>query len=292
MHYVKHFDILGVETAQIPCIELHGVPNAATEGAVGLLGVDVDSEGKEVYVCTAVNGAVYTWKSVKDGKDGVSIISTYVGLNGELLISLSNGETLNAGVVKGEKGEKGEDGTGVNIKSSSSLCTLIGDAYIDANGNIQILTSLSPKTFTNGGQVRGPKGDTGNGISSIRKTGTSGLVDTYTITYTNGATSTFTVTNGKEGKQGNDYVLTNADKQEIADIAAAKVPQGPQGDPGNDYVLTDADKREIADIVAAQMPTSGLPTVSMVDNGKMLQVVNGVWEVVDILYTGDVDILE
>ena len=44
----------------------------------------------------------------------------------------------------------------------------------------------------------GSTGATGNGISSISKTGTSGLVDTYTITYTNGNTATFTVTNGSD----------------------------------------------------------------------------------------------
>ena len=42
----------------------------------------------------------------------------------------------------------------------------------------------------------GAKGDDGNGIVSIVKTSTSGLVDTYTITYTDGDTDTFTVTNG------------------------------------------------------------------------------------------------
>ena len=42
----------------------------------------------------------------------------------------------------------------------------------------------------------GPTGLTGNGISSIEKTSTSGLVDTYTITYTNGNTTTFNVSNG------------------------------------------------------------------------------------------------
>lgn len=41
------------------------------------------------------------------------------------------------------------------------------------------------------------KGIDGEGIESIEKTGTSGLVDTYTITYTDGAKTTFTVTNGK-----------------------------------------------------------------------------------------------
>ena len=40
-------------------------------------------------------------------------------------------------------------------------------------------------------------GSDGAGISSIEKTGTSGLVDTYTITLSTGAKTTFTVTNGR-----------------------------------------------------------------------------------------------
>ena len=46
------------------------------------------------------------------------------------------------------------------------------------------------------GNVKGPAG---KGIQSITKTGTSGLVDTYTITYSDGTTSSFTVTNGSSG---------------------------------------------------------------------------------------------
>ena len=37
------------------------------------------------------------------------------------------------------------------------------------------------------------------GIQSIDKTGTNGLVDTYTITFTNGSSSTFTINNGENG---------------------------------------------------------------------------------------------
>lgn len=44
--------------------------------------------------------------------------------------------------------------------------------------------------------VKGDTGATGNGIVSVTKTSSSGLVDTYTITYTNGTTDTFNVTNG------------------------------------------------------------------------------------------------
>ena len=48
----------------------------------------------------------------------------------------------------------------------------------------------------------GETGATGNGIASIVRTGTSGLVDTYTITYTDGNTGTYTVTNGEKGATG------------------------------------------------------------------------------------------
>lgn len=44
--------------------------------------------------------------------------------------------------------------------------------------------------------------ENGKGISSIAKTGTVGLVDTYTVTYNDATTSTFTVTNGAKGDTG------------------------------------------------------------------------------------------
>ena len=46
------------------------------------------------------------------------------------------------------------------------------------------------------------KGQEGQSIKGITKTGTNGLVDTYTITLTDGTTSTFTVTNGAKGDKG------------------------------------------------------------------------------------------
>lgn len=47
-------------------------------------------------------------------------------------------------------------------------------------------------------------GQDGLGIKSIEKTGTSGLTDTYTVTYTDGSTFTFQVTNGANGENGAD----------------------------------------------------------------------------------------
>lgn len=77
--------------------------------------------------------------------------------------------------VKGPKGDtgaqgpKGEDGTSVRILEDADACTQLGDGYIDANGDLQVLTSLSPKTFTNAGHIQGPQGPQGEqGIQGIQ----------------------------------------------------------------------------------------------------------------------------
>ena len=67
MHYVKEFNINGITTRQTACIELRGAPNAATEGYVGVLGIDVDSPTRDVYKCVAVNGSIYTWELLSGG---------------------------------------------------------------------------------------------------------------------------------------------------------------------------------------------------------------------------------
>ncbi|MBO7732738.1 MAG: metallophosphoesterase [Methanobrevibacter sp.] len=62
-----------------------------------------------------------------------------------------------------------------------------------------------------------PKGDTGatgNGIQSIAKTSTSGSVDTYTITFTNGNTTTFDVTNGEVTEKQFDNVINEINSLE------------------------------------------------------------------------------
>lgn len=102
--------------------------------------------------------------------------------------------------------------------------------YIGANGNWYVFdlqteqfvdTTIAatgpqgPTGPTGPTGPQGPTGPTGNGIVSITKTGTSGLVDTYTILFTNGSTSTFTVTNGQDGQGSGDmtkavYDSTNA----------------------------------------------------------------------------------
>lgn len=80
MHYVKQFNINGVDTKQVACIELQGKPNAATEGCVGVLGIDVTSPLHDVYKCVARNGSIYTWELLSSG---LSIMSASITGGGE-----------------------------------------------------------------------------------------------------------------------------------------------------------------------------------------------------------------
>lgn len=100
----------------------------------------------------------------------------------------------------GATGIRGETGLTPNIQ--------IGTVTQGSSFNVT-RTGTNENPILNFTLVKGDKGDrgiqgiqglTGNGISSITKTGTSGLVDTYTITYTNGNTTTFTITNGEDGE--------------------------------------------------------------------------------------------
>lgn len=159
MHYVKYFDILGVQTAQVPCIELQGVPTAATEGVVGLLGIDVTSESYELYKCVKVDGGVYTWESITRGKDGTSLTKAEVDINGELVLTLSNGTTMNVGKVTGERGESGTNGIdGTNGVDGVSVT----GAVINEDG--ELVVTLSNGESINAGSV---KGDTGVSIVKV-----------------------------------------------------------------------------------------------------------------------------
>ena len=80
MHYVKHFDINSIPTRPTACIELQGAPNAATEGAVGTLAMDMTSINHDVYKCVDVKGSVYTWELVSAG---MSIVSAIMSGEGE-----------------------------------------------------------------------------------------------------------------------------------------------------------------------------------------------------------------
>lgn len=118
MHYVKHFDIDGVATRQVACIELHGKPNAATEGYVGVLGIDMDSPLHDVYKCVAVNGSIYTWDLLSSG---LSIMSAGVSGGGA--------ETAQFEYAK--------------LKKPSTYVIKVGDLILDSEGYLYQINGLN-----------------------------------------------------------------------------------------------------------------------------------------------------
>lgn len=137
----------------------------------GIASIDIDEEG--YMTVTYTDGT--TWVSDESligpagptgptGPAGKGISNITIDQNGYMTVTYTDSTTWTSSTsLKGPKGDKGDTGS------------------------------------TGSAGPQGEKGDTGNGIASITKTGSQGLVDTYTITYTNGTTSTFTVTNGQNG---------------------------------------------------------------------------------------------
>lgn len=107
--------------------------------------------------------------------------------------------------AQGEKGDDGEDG-------ESPTITISDDGYWVING---VKSNV---------KATGQKGEDGVSIQNIEKTSTSGSVDTYTITYSDGSTSTFKVTNGVDGNQG-----IQGEKGDTGD-------KGDSGEPGTKWI--------------------------------------------------------
>lgn len=167
--------------------------NKAIEGGGSLKGAACQI--KSIEPITGGNRVTFEWE------DNQGVVST---------------DTMD--VMNGQDGSDGTDGVGiVSITYKSE----------DAQGNYIYTVALSDSTSYDITCPKGAKGDTGAtgatgadgqdgadgvGIASITKTGTSGLVDTYTITYTDGTTSTFTVTNGSDAElTAGQYIEINND---------------------------------------------------------------------------------
>lgn len=97
---------------------------------------------------------------------------------------------------------------GIPAGSTIYSGTSIPDNSVGRNGDWAFDTSVNCYVWYKSGgtwalvnSLKGATGD-GNGIASITKTGTVGLVDTYTITYDDATTSTFNITNGAKGDTG------------------------------------------------------------------------------------------
>lgn len=90
-------------------------------------------------------------------------------------------------------------------KPIAKILMLKGQAGQSIKGITKTSTSGLVDTYTitlTDGTERTFDVSNGKGIKSFEKTSTSGLVDTYTITYNDGTASTFTVKNGEKGDTG------------------------------------------------------------------------------------------
>lgn len=149
-----------------------------------------------------------------------------------------------------------------------------GIASIVLNNDYTLTINFTDNTSTTTSSIRG------NGIASIEKTSTVGLVDTYTIIDSDGGTSTFTITNGNNGTDGTTFTPSvNAEgviswtndnnKQNPSSISI----KGPKGDPGDDYILTAQDKSDIATQVSdaiVETVTGANPVIVGVTNHRYM----------------------
>ena len=120
---------------------------------------------------------------VEDGRPGKWIAIGTGGGSGEGGVGPQGPEGPQG--AQGPMGPQGEPG-----KDGHSPVITIQDGYWYIDG------------VSTGVVANGLTGAVGNGISSIKLTSKDGLVDTYTITFTDGTTTTFTVTNGRIGADG------------------------------------------------------------------------------------------
>lgn len=212
----------------------------------GLKGADgKDGIGIKSFVKTSGNGSAgntdeYTLTFTNDVTSAITVYNGNNGQNGITPEFTSITATVNnttgtpnvfvsSSKTEGEKyslvfnfdnlkGEKGEDGTSVKIlgefSSESELKATItnpsnGDGYIIGKD----LFIWDGEKWKNVGEIKGPKGDSGVGISTITKiSGNSqpGETDTYKITLTDNSTYTFDVYNGVDGKNGDSGVGISA----------------------------------------------------------------------------------
>jgi len=193
-------------------------------GAAGQAGAN-GSDGHTPVITIGANGnwfvdGVDTGTSAKGpqgetGADGNGIgsiiITNATATETTYRIVFTNGSYYDYTVANGINGQDGADGTCMRTGETDPANDLggDGDSYINTVTWDYFVKEAGAWVFK--GNIRGASGAAGaqgaagqNGVSvsSVNKTGSNGLVDTYTITYSDGSSTTFEVTNGAAGAQG------------------------------------------------------------------------------------------
>ena len=161
---------------------------------------------------TGVSATGIQGQAGEDG-NGISgiIITNATATETTYRITFTDGSHFDYTVANGIDGQDGADGTCMRTGETDPANDLgrDGDSYINTVTWDYFVKEAGAWVFK--GNIRGASGAAGaqgaagqNGVSvsSVNKTGSNGLVDTYTITYSDGSSSTFEITNGAAGAQG------------------------------------------------------------------------------------------
>ena len=242
----------GIQAAGASISTGHGNPNgdnsdpnnpiAPKEGNIGDTYIDLDT------------GAIYVkdengWHVDPNGAAGIHGATPHIGEDGKWWI----GDQPTGISATGPQGPTGQTGTSIYVDSGAPSQGLGNDkdSYIDTSTwNFYVKENGE---WVLKGNIKGDQGQAGAGIHVVScvKTGSNGLVDTYTITFDNGDTATFEVVNGSfgsggsggssgsqgaSGSSGNIPVIEiGANGHWYIDGVDTGVPaQGPQGQTGAD----------------------------------------------------------
>ena len=154
----------------------------------------------------AYNGNVLTWSFVPDDEwrtgDYDLLLELHSGTRKVVTIQHRAVFALLAeGTCADDSAARSDMTHTLHIVSSCDIARFATGAPTVGDDNVWYING-EPVTDASGNPVKatgpqGEKGDSGVGIVSIEKTGSSGNVDTYTIAMSDGGSTTFTVTNGK-----------------------------------------------------------------------------------------------
>lgn len=186
----------------------------------------IDEETGTWHVWSAEAGAYVDTGSIAAGPQGIPGATPYVGENGNWWIGETDTGTPATG-PEGKQGPKGDQGDGLKILGLYGTLAALqsahptgseGDAYAvgTPEDNEVYIWDVDAGAWKNLGALQGPTGPKGDdGVTPH-----IGANGNWWI----GETDTGTPATGPEGPQGDDYNLTDADKQEIAGMAAGMVP--------------------------------------------------------------------
>lgn len=107
------------------------------------------------------------------------------------------------------------------------------------------------------------KGKNGRGITSIKKTGTNGSVDTYTITYTDNTTSTFTINNSDS---------TSLQRQIVPSASVESSATASQAYAAGDYVVVNGVLRKVKAAIAKGNAISNSNSAATTVGGELTSI--------------------